>query len=142
MRHISRLLAVSVIVVTACGQVEPVLLRVGMPECSYQGPSTMSEGEASLSLTLNGLGRARVLLVELTEGHTYDELVSHFESSEEWLDRPDWIYPVLDVELDDAEGVDGKSEKLDLEAGEYAVVCVDRDNETVEVASPLQVRDG
>lgn len=125
----------------ACTQVEPVLLAVGMPECTYRGAATMEPGQASLSLTLNGLGRARASLVELADGHSYDELATHFEENGAWEDRPEWLRPVIDVQLSDADGIDGVADNADLDIGHYAVVCVDLQTGTARAAGPLQVAD-
>lgn len=124
----------------ACGQVEPVILAVSMPECTYGGPVAMSEGEASLSLTLNGLGHSRVVVAELTDGHSYDELESHFDTLGDWSVRPEWLRTTMVVELSDAQGLAGAESSARLHEGEYAVVCIDLTTDMVRAASPLQVR--
>lgn len=139
-RLVSRLVACTFLVLAGCGQVEPVLLKVSMPDCTYQGPSSMRAGEASLSLGLNGLGDARVLLVALTGGHSYQELSEEFDSNAEWAARPDWIEAVLDVELGDDQGVSGMEETTELTDGRYAIICVDQTTGTAQTASPLEVR--
>jgi hypothetical protein len=123
----------------ACGQVEPVLLAVSMPECTFSGAATMEPGEASLSLSLNGLGSARALLLKLDEGRSYDELAAHFEENEAWEDRPVWLRPAIDLELSDTDGIDGIADNADLDAGDYAIVCVDLEDGAARAASLLQV---
>lgn len=125
----------------ACGQVEPVLLSVSMPDCTYRGAATMEPGEANLSLTLNGLGSGRALLAELKDGRNFDELAAHFEQSEDWEERPDWLRLVIDLELSDADGVDGRAGQADLDVGNYAVICVDLESGTAMAASPLLVAE-
>lgn len=117
-----------------------MILAVSMPDCTYQGPVLIEEGEVSLSLTLNGLGESRVLVVELEEGHTFDELEAHLDESENWEDRPPWLRPVIDIELSDAQGIEGTSDTSRLGEGEYAVVCVDQAMGEASAASPLRVR--
>ena len=134
----SALVLVSLLL-TACGQVEPVLLAVSMPDCTYRGATQMEPGEASLSLSLNGLGSARALLVELEDGRTYVELGAHLEQAGGWGDRPDWIRPVIDLGLSDVDGVDGREASSRLAAGDYAVVCIDLETGTARAASPLRV---
>lgn len=127
-------------VLAACGQVEPVIMAVSMPECTYQGPVRMEEGEVSLSLSLNGLGRARVLLVELEDGHEYGEVEEQLEESTDWDSRPEWLRPVIDLQLSDAQGVAGVEDTAHLTAGQYVVVCVDEGSGEGRPASPLEVR--
>jgi len=100
----------------------------------------MREGVVSLSLTLNGLGKARVLLVELEEDHTYDEVEAVFAEGPGWEGRPEWMQSVIDLELSDAQGVAGVAETSRLTEGQYAVVCVDEISGDARPASPLEVR--
>jgi len=140
MRTVARSALVLVsLLLTACGQVEPVILAVSMPDCTYRGATRMVPGEASLSLSLNGLGSARALLVELEDGRTHVELGAHLEQTGGWEDRPPWIRPVIDLELSDADGVDGTEDSSRLAAGDYAVVCIDLETGAARTASPLHV---
>jgi hypothetical protein len=142
MRTAARSALVSVsLLLAACGQVEPVILAVSMPDCTYRGATQMEPGEASLSLSLNGLGSARALLVELEDGHTHVELSAHIDQTDGWEDRPEWIRPVIDLELSDADGVDGTEDSSRLAPGDYAVVCIDLETGTARTASPLHVED-
>lgn len=125
----------------ACGQVEPVTLTVSMPDCTYRGPSEMEPGEASLSLTLNGLGSVQALLVELEDDHTYDDLTAHLDRGDGWDDGPDWLRPVIELELSDTEGIDGTADNSRLGEGRYAVVCVDLGTGTARAASPFRVEE-
>lgn len=110
----------------ACGQVEPVLMPVSMPECIYQGPSSMSIGNASVSLTLNGIGDAGVALVRLVDDETHSDLEAHLATiGDRWADRPEWVTTVLELRLDSSQGLDGVDETMTLQAGSYAVVCID-----------------
>jgi len=124
----------------ACGQVEPVIVSVSMPECTYRGPALMKEGVVSLSLTLNGLGRARVVLVELEDGHEYNEVETRLEQSVDWDRPPEWLRPVIDLQLRDEQGVMGIEDTARLTTGQYAVVCVDEGSGEARPASPLEVR--
>ena len=110
--------------VIACGQVEPILMPVSMPECIYGGPSSMKEGTARLSLSLNGLGEAGVALIRLSGDKTYDDLVEHLGSlSGAWDRRPDWVTTEMALSLDDGQGLDGVEETRSLDEGDYAIVC-------------------
>lgn len=125
----------------ACGQVEPVILTVSMPDCTFRGATEMEPGVASLSLSLNGLGTGRVLVVEIEAGHTYDELAAHFEQGGGLDGTADWARPVIDVELSDTDGIGATAESNELGMGDYAVVCVDLTTGTAMTASPLQVAE-
>ncbi|MGH3649861.1 MAG: hypothetical protein ACRDU9_04060 [Acidimicrobiia bacterium] len=131
-------------VMAACGQVEPVLMPVSMPECIYQGVSSMEEGSARLSLTLNGLGEAGVALVRLTGEKTYDDLVEHLGSvSGAWDRRPDWVTTEIELRLDASQGLVGVEETRTLDEGAYAIVCIaypyDGADAEVSPASALEV---
>lgn len=143
MRRVSLAIGAVALVLTACGQVEPVLLVVSVPDCTYQGPHAMTEGNASLSLTMNGLGDSRVLLVELTGGHTSAELEEHFETvSDHWDDRPDWLSPTIDLVLEDSDGIGGKEQTAHLRPGSHVVVCVDQSGQNrSRLAASLEVTE-
>lgn len=126
MRRVPCIAAVLTLVVAACGQVEPVLAHVTMPDCTYQGATSMQEGEISLSLTLNGLANAGVVLAELDGDNTYDELANHIDAGSNGLsDLPTWVDEVIDLRLSDFEGVEGVESSAELVAGSYALICVD-----------------
>jgi len=129
------------IVVASCSQVEPVLLTVSMPDCTFRGATEMEPGEASLSLSLNGLGNARALVVEIEGEHTFDELVTYFEQDGGWENRPEWTRTVIDIALSDTDGIDGTSGSATFDVGEYAVVCVDLETGASMATSPLLVAE-
>lgn len=131
----------------ACGQVDPVLLPVSMPECVYQGASSMHEGNARVSLTLNGLGSVALALVEITDDMTYDDLADHLETrAGSWETAPGWVATELELSLDDAQGLDGVDETVTLDPGSYALVCIDHPYGdgavTARVAASLEVTPG
>lgn len=126
MRRVPWIAAALILAVAACGQVEPVLAHVTMPDCTYQGANSMDEGEISLSLTLNGLANAGVMLGAIAEEHTYEELETHLtEVSAELGSLPTWLEGVIDLRLSDAQALDGVEDTAHLRAGIYAVICVD-----------------
>lgn len=143
MRRVPCIAAVLTLVVTACGQVEPVLAHITMPDCTYQGTTSMEEGEISLSLGLNGIADAGAILVELAGDNTYDDLVRHIDVSDDLSDLPNWVETVIDLRLSDFEGVEGVESSTNLSAGSYAVICVDYPYEEgaplVRLAAPLEV---
>ncbi len=128
----------------ACGQVEPVVVTVSMPDCIAQAPPTMRAGNARMSLTLNGLGDSGAALVQLKDDHTYSELVDQFKSDNRWEHRPDWVSPKLELRLDSADGLDGVDKTVYLVAGDYAVVCIDHpydgSDDTAQAAARLEVK--
>lgn len=144
MARLARLSAVCLVTLAACGQVEPVLLAVGMPGCAYQGPASMREGEISLSLTLNGLSDVGAAVVELGNDNTYEELETFLATDTPWEDRPGWVVPIIELRLDDTEGRDGVEGTVDLDEGSYAVVCIehpyDEEVSRATPASPLTVK--
>ena len=147
MRRVPCIAAVLALVVAACGQVEPVLAHVTMPDCTYRGATTMEEGEISLSLTLNGLANAGVVLVRLDGDKGYDDLAGHIDSvSDELAGLPNWVETLIDLRLSDFEGVDGVEGSAGLEAGSYALICVDYPYDDgpplVRLATPLDVDEG
>jgi len=112
--------------VLSCGQVDPVIMTVAMPDCVYQGPISIMEGNVRLSLTLNGLGDAGAGLVRFPGDETYDSLVDHLgKVSDRWDDLPSRVEPLVELRLSDREGVDGVEETTRLDAGRYAVICID-----------------
>jgi len=142
MRSIAPVVTLSAIIaLAACGQVEPVILTVSMPDCTFRGATEMEPGVASLSLSLNGLGNARAMVVEIEDGHTFDELAAHFEQGGGWEGRPEWTRSVVDVALNATDGVDGTSDSAHLDQGDYAVVCVDLETGTTRAVRPLLVAE-
>lgn len=137
MRRIQRLAVFALVLVSACGQVEPVTVAVSMPDCVYRGAERMREGIASVSLTLNGIADVGATLVLVEEGRTYVELIDVLTNTGE---IPTWASPVVELEMSNDDGVDGVEETVSLEAGTYALLCVD--NSGVRPASSLTVREG
>ena len=132
---------IAMVGLAACDQVEPAILTVSMPDCTFRGATEMEPGEASLSLSLNGLGEARAMIVEIEGDHTYDELVAHLEQGGASDGTPDWARPVIDVELSDIDGMGATADHADLEEGDYAVICVDLATGTARAPSSLQVAE-
>ena len=144
MRRVPRIAAVLILLATACGQVEPVLAHVTMPDCTYQGATSMEQGGISLSLTLNGLADAGVMLAELAGDKAHDDLTTHIdEVSDALSDLPTWVESVIDLRLSDFEGVEGVESSADLSPGNYSVICVDypynEGQPVVRLATPLRV---
>jgi hypothetical protein len=109
---------------TACGQVEPVLMTVSMPDCTFAGTDSMEEGRARLGLTLNGIGEWGAALVALDRNHTFDDLVAENESSDTLNDLPSWARTVIELRLSEDDAVDGVDVERVLDPGGYAVICV------------------
>lgn len=146
MRLVPSIAAALVPILAACGQVDPVIMHVTMPDCTYQGATSMLEGEVSLSLSLNGLADAGARLVELTGDHTYADLKSHLEVVSPNLDElPEWADDVIDLRLADFEGKEGVEDTARVPDGDYALLCIDYPYDggepTVRLATPLEVRD-
>ncbi|MGD2060845.1 MAG: hypothetical protein PVF87_08280 [Acidimicrobiia bacterium] len=146
MRRVPWIAAVLIVILAACAQVEPVLLQVTMPDCTYMGETSIEEGEISLSLRLNGLADAGVLVAELSGEHAYGDLATHVEEiSDELADLPTWAETVVDLRLSDSEGIDGVERSARLSEGDYAVICVDYPYDQgpplVRLAAPLTVED-
>lgn len=135
----------AVVITTACGQVDPVLLTVAMPECVYQGPPTMAQGSARVSLQLNGLGDAGVALVELSRQQTHDNLVRHLETVERrWAGLPGWASVVVELRVDSDTGAQGAHETVTLGPGTYSVVCLEHSpglEPSARPAASLEVRE-
>lgn len=135
MRSAHLALFVAAISIAACGQVEPVTMAVTMPDCVYQGQNQMREGDVSVSLVLNGITQASVILAELTGDHTYTELRETIESG-----LPTWASPVVEIELSSSDALDGVARTVALRPGDYALVCVD--DSGVRLATSMAVREG
>jgi hypothetical protein len=145
MRLVPWIAAALVPILAACGQVDPVLMHVTMPDCTYQGATSMVEGEVSLSLSLNGLADAGARLVELGGDHTYADLESHVDAvSPDLDDLPEWADDVIDLRLADFEGMEGVEAAARVGEGGYALLCIDypydRTEPTVRLATRLEVR--
>ncbi|HET9259115.1 MAG TPA: hypothetical protein VFP42_03180 [Acidimicrobiia bacterium] len=137
MQPIQRLVVVAVLLISACGQVEPVTVAVSMPDCVYRGADRMRAGDASVSLTLNGIADAGATLVLIEDTHGYSELV---EVLHETGQVPTWVESVVELELSPDDGIDGVEETVTLDAGTYALLCVSDDG--VRPASSLTVTMG
>jgi hypothetical protein len=135
----------AVLITTACGQVDPVLLTVAMPGCVYQGPPTMVAGDARVSLRLNGLGDAGVALVERGRQETHDDLVQYLETVDgSWSERPEWVSAVVELRVDGGQGSQGAQETVTLDPGTYSVVCLEHRDDLDPLASAaasLEVRE-
>ena len=146
MRRLLRCVALALVAlsVAACGQADPVVLAVSMPDCITQGPSAMRTGNVRVSLTLNGLADSGVALVELTGEEGYQDLVRHFEGADLWEDRPSWVSPLVELRLDPSQALDGVEETTHLDEGRYALVCIhhayDGSPATARAAAPVDVR--
>jgi hypothetical protein len=137
MRLIQRLAVLAMVLVSACGQVEPVTVAVSMPDCVYRGADRMREGVASVSLTLNGIADVGATLVLIEEDRSYGELVDVVSNTGE---APTWARPVVELTLSNDDGVEGIEETISLPAGTYALLCVDDNG--VRPASSLTVTMG
>lgn len=122
MRPSPLVVVVAVCLLSACGQVEPVTMAVTMPDCVYQGQNQMVEGEVSVSLGLNGITEATVVLTEIPANRTYAELD---EVLRETGTVPSWVRPVVELELSSSDALDGVDERAELGPGSYALVCID-----------------
>lgn len=126
MRRVPWIAAILIPVLAACGQVEPVLMHVTMPDCTYQGPDAIDEGIVGLSLSLNGLADSGAILAELTSGRTFGELETHLETVSTGLDDlPAWVDVVIDLRLSDTDGIEGVGDEARLRPGSYVLFCVD-----------------
>lgn len=140
MRYVSGL--VLLLAVVACGQVEPVLMALSMPDCTYSGPDSMDEGRARLSLTLNGIGEWGAALVVFEDDHEFSELELVAEESPLLADLPEWVRVVVELRLSDDGGREGTDAERVLEAGEHAVLCIypdDDDDTTYRPAHGIRV---
>lgn len=134
MRPTHLIIVVAAMSIAGCGQVEPVTMAVTMPDCVYQGQNQMSEGDVSVSLSLNGITEATVVLVELTDEHTYAELGQTIGSG-----LPSWAQPVVEVGLSTSDALDGVEETVSVGPGDYALVCID--DSGIRLATSLVVRE-
>ena len=128
----------------ACGQVDPVVGALSMPDCTYQGPVAMEEGNVRVILTRNGLGNSGAALVEIGGDGTYADLEMHLRDiSDRWDQRPAWLSTRLFLTLDDREAIDGVEDTTRLSEGSYALLCVDYpydgDSAIVSTATPMMV---
>lgn len=95
--------------------------------CTYEGPPTIAEGQATFTLVSRG-GTADFDLWRLNEGHAYEELVAHIDEevrrSEEGLPglgHPTFATLVAEATTD-PQG-DGTL-TASLDAGEYGMACI------------------
>lgn len=126
--------------VVACGQVEPVLMTVSMPDCTFQGSDRMTEGRARLGLTLNGIGEWGAALVVLEDEKTFADLMAEAGESRRLDHLPNWARGVIELRLSDADAADGVDAERVLDEGTYAVLCVYPDDSGSDVEF-LPVRD-
>lgn len=127
-----------VLAVAACGQIEPVLMTVSMPDCTYQGADEMQEGRARLSLTLNGIGEWGTALLRLEDDHTFDDFTETANENAELAAVPSWARSVIELRLSDEEGRDGVDSERVLDEGTYAVICIYVPDEGAATYVPLE----
>ena len=130
----------TLLIAASCGQVEPVLVGARMPDCAQIGSTEMREGRARVVLGLDGLADVGLYLVRLDEGTSHDDLVEHLDGGSR---LPSWSEVVVELRIDDPQGVGGVEEVVSLDRASYALVCADHaygSQPALTVAGPLEVK--
>ena len=110
---------------TGCSTPATDVLLFG-DECQYRGPDSIEAGPHELSIHLQGLGEYEVELVALDDGSTSQDLADHLSSGDESSnDMPDWARAVASIEVENNTTEASDSVAVGLDAGEFALVCVD-----------------
>lgn len=115
-------------------------------ECGYEGPTTVAEGDARLTLQRSGLGDYGAAMVLFEDGYEVSDLEAYFaDVTQSWEDRPDWVVVrhLLEVNDDSVASPQGDTVVMDLQPGDYAIVCINYSDDRAEVAAQVEVgRDG
>ncbi len=96
-------------------------------DCSYEGSTELTTGEATVVLQLRNLGHSAVSLVKLGEGQDYATLTQYYATAiEPNPDPPPWANEVVHLELNQDGGeAEGVSRVITLAEGSYGVICID-----------------
>ena len=105
------------------------VLTVNATEFAFSAPASTPAGETTFDLVNKGEQAHMVILVELLEGKTIDDVNSYLKESGPNSKPPSWV---KEVKVNGAESgktlvappdKEATSEPVDLEAGEYAMLC-------------------
>ncbi|HUG09273.1 MAG TPA: hypothetical protein VMP13_10340 [Acidimicrobiia bacterium] len=127
---------------TACGDDSEVPTVLVTDQCRVEGPQRVAEGSTRLTLQRTGLGDYGAAVVHFDNGHVLSELEAHFdEVSQVWEERPEWvrIRYFLEVDDDDVTSPTGDTVMMDLQPGEYAIVCINFSDDRARVPVTLEV---
>ena len=98
-------------------------------EYAYAGPDTIGAGQTTFTLVNKGEQDHMMVLVELLEGKTIDDVTTYLEEHGEQGKPPSWVRDLhFDVFAKTGEEASGKP--VDLTPGTYAILCFVPDKET------------
>ena len=134
-------IALALAIVAACGDPPTPNLLV-TDQCRYDGPGTIIEGEARLTLQRTGLGDYGAAVVRFPNGNELSDLEALLEEDTPiWENWPDWVQVryLLEVNDDTVTSPQGNTVLMELQPDGYALVCINFSDENAAVAATVEV---
>ena len=98
-------------------------------EFAFEGPETIAAGETTMTLDNQGKQPHVLVLFELLEGKTIDDVTTYLEEEGLQGPPPKWVREVK-IEAFAKPGKSKASKPADLTAGAYAMICFIPDKES------------
>ena len=98
-------------------------------EFAFEGPDTIAAGETTFSLQNQGEQPHMLVMVELLDGKTIDDVNTYLEENGSEGRPPKWAKQIK-VEAFAKPGKSGSAKPVELTAGTYALLCFVGDKET------------
>ena len=105
-------------------------------EFAFEGPDTIKAGETTFTLDNKGEQPHVLIMVELLDGKTIDDVNSYIKTTGVGGKPPKWAKEVK-VEAFAKPGKTGASKPVELTPGTYAILCFIPDKETKKVHAEL-----
>jgi hypothetical protein len=107
-------------------------------EFAFEGPETIGAGETTFTLVNQGKQPHMLVMVELLEGKTIDDVNTFLEEEGADSKPPSWVKEIK-VEAFAKPGKEGTAKPVDLAAGSYAILCFVGDKETHKAHAQLRM---
>ncbi|HYI45136.1 MAG TPA: hypothetical protein VE174_06700 [Actinomycetota bacterium] len=105
-------------------------------EFAFEGPATIGAGETTFTLDNTGEQPHMLLMVELLEGKTLDDVNTYIEEHGTEGRPPKWAKQVK-LQIFAKPGKTGTDKPVNLTAGNYAMLCFIPDKETKKTHAEL-----
>jgi hypothetical protein len=98
-------------------------------EFAFEGPETIGAGETTFTLVNQGKQPHMIILVELLEGKTIDDVNTYLKTAGPDAKPPKWVREVK-LEAFAKPGQENTAKPVELTAGSYAMLCFVGDKES------------